>query len=98
MPMRRLLPVLLLLCIAAAAADSVRQPNADYHARRVALSEKTKGGVVVLFASTEAEGQNATNGFRQNDYFYYLSGLQEPGAALLIAPAVPAKSDKPARQ
>ncbi len=95
--MRKLLTVLLLLCISAA-ADSVRQPNADYRARRIALSEKTKGGVVVLFAATEAEGQNATNGFRQNDYFYYLTGLQEPGAALLIAPAAPAAADKPARQ
>lgn len=64
-----------------------RQPNADYHARRVALSQKLDGGVAIIFAATEAEGPNATFGFRQDDNFFYLSGLTEPGAALLVAPA-----------
>lgn len=97
--MRKLLCLLLLLSIPAAAATrpEVRQPNADYRSRRVAVSEKTKGGVVVLFAATEEEGQNATNGFRQDNYFYYLTGWDQPGAALVIAPAAPAKHDHPAR-
>ncbi len=64
-----------------------RQPNADYHARRMALAQKLDGGVAVIFAATEAEGPNATLGFRQDDNFFYLSGLTEPGAALVIAPA-----------
>jgi Xaa-Pro aminopeptidase len=73
-----------------------RQPNSDYHARREALAKKV-GGVVVLFAPMEAEGPNALYGFRQEDNFYYLSGLTEPGVAVLIAPAAEAKADTPAR-
>ena len=71
-----------------------RQPNADYHARREALAKKA-AGVVVLFAPLEAG--DAVYGFRQDDNFYYLSGVTEPGVALLIAPAVEAKDDNPAR-
>src|SRR5580700_3128600 len=73
-----------------------RQPNSDYHARREALAKKV-GGVVVLFAATESDGPNDLYGFRQDDNFYYLSGLSEPGAALLIASAAEAKGDTPAR-
>ena len=65
-----------------------RQPNADYRARRVALARKANGGAAVLFAAVEAEGPNALYGFRQDDNFYYLTGLSEPGAAVLIASEV----------
>ena len=64
-----------------------RQPNADYRARRLALAQKLDGGVAVIFAGTEADGPDATSGFRQDDNFFYLSGSTEPGAALVIAPA-----------
>lgn len=83
----------------AAATSSVameRQPNSDYHARREALAKKVNG-VVVLFAATENEGPNDLYGFRQDDNFYYLSGANEPGAALLIAPPAEAKDNLPAR-
>jgi Xaa-Pro aminopeptidase len=73
-----------------------RQPNSDYHARREALAKKA-AGVVVLFAATENDGPNDIYGFRQDDNFYYLSGLSEPGSALLIASAVEAKGDTPVR-
>jgi Xaa-Pro aminopeptidase len=73
-----------------------RQPNSDYHARREALAKKV-GGVVVLFAATESDGPNDVYGFRQEDNFFYLSGLREPGSALLIASAAEAKNDAPAR-
>ena len=73
-----------------------RQPNPDYHARREALAKKT-AGVVVLFASTESDGPNDLYGLRQDDNFFYLSGLSEPGSALLIASAAEAKGDAPAR-
>src|ERR1019366_9554971 len=69
-----------------------RQPTSDYHARREALAKKV-GGVVVLFAATENDGPKDLYGFRQDDNFYYLSGLSEPGAALLIASAAEAKGD-----
>ncbi len=57
----------------------------DYHARRERLASKLGKGTLVLFASTEEEGQNATRGFRQNENFYYLTGWNEPGAALVVA-------------
>jgi len=82
------------LSLSALALD--RQPNADYHARRVALAQKLNGGVAVIFAATEAEGPNATLGFRQEDDFFYLSGLSEPGAALVIAAAGVDKSSSQA--
>jgi Xaa-Pro aminopeptidase len=86
---------LLLVTQFASALD--RQPNADYRARRQALAGKTNGGVVLLFAPTEAEGPNAVYGYRPDSDFFYLSGWAEPGAALLIAPAVDAKGKDPAR-
>lgn len=65
-----------------------RQPNAIYKARREALANKTSGGAVLLFAPTENEAGNAIYGFRQEDNFYYLTGLTDPGAGLLIVPEV----------
>ena len=87
---------LFLLATAESSFAIERQPNADYHARREALAKKV-AGVVVLFAATENEGPNDLYGFRQDDNFYYLSGLSEPGGALLIAPAAEAKGDTAAR-
>ncbi|MBV9493546.1 MAG: aminopeptidase P N-terminal domain-containing protein [Acidobacteria bacterium] len=84
--MRRKLFVTLLLLLATAVSAFERQPNADYRARRQRLAAQLGNGVLVLFAPTEAEGQNATSGFRQNEDFYYLTGWREPGAALLVAP------------
>jgi len=86
---------LLILAEPAPAFALDRQPNADYRVRREALAKKTTG-VVVLFAPMESEGPNDLYGFRQEDNFYYLSGLTEPGAALLVAPAEDAKADSPA--
>jgi Xaa-Pro aminopeptidase len=92
------LSILWLLAFATHAAWSLdRQANADYRARREALSKRTNGSAVLLFAPMEAEGPNAVYGFRQDDNFFYLSGWVEPGAALLIVPAVEASGDNPAR-
>lgn len=88
--------VLGLLLFAMSTFALERQPNSDYHARREALAKKVDG-VVVLFAATENEGPNDLYGFRQDDNFYYLSGLSEPGAALLIAAPAEAKDNAPAR-
>jgi len=79
-------------CVAAGALE--RQSNADYHARRDALAKKA-GGVVVLLAPLEP--MDSVYEFRQENNFYYLSGSTVPGAALLIAPAVDAQGDTPAR-
>ncbi len=92
---RRFLVALLLLSTACFSLE--RQPNADYHARRERLAQQMKGGVLVLFAGTEAAGQNAVYGFRQDNNFYYLTGWSEPGAAVVIASPVEATADHPAR-
>src|SRR5947208_7861855 len=81
--MRKLLLVFCLFIQLSSALD--RQPNADYRARRQALANKIKNGVVLLFAPNEAEGPNDLYGYRPEDNFFYLSGWSEPGAALLIA-------------
>ncbi len=92
---RKLLVLALLLTPFCAAME--RQNNADYRARRQKISAELKGGVLILFAPTEPSAGNATGGFRQDDYFYYLTGWSEPGAALLIAAEVQAKDEHPAR-
>jgi len=88
------LPVFIFLLGLSAGNALERQPGSDYHARREALARKA-GGVVLLFAPLE--GGDSVYGFRQEDNFYYLSGITIPGAALLVAPAADARSDSPAR-
>ena len=85
--MRKLLlrVVLCSLLLAVPSLAIERQPNVDYRARREALAKKTSDGVTVIFAGEEAAG--ATDGFRQNNNFYYLTGWSEPGAAVLVASA-----------
>jgi Xaa-Pro aminopeptidase len=97
-PLRYFLFVLSGLCLLAGhtALALDRQPNSDYRARREGLAKKV-GGTIVLFAPMESDGPNDIYGFRQEDNFYYLSGLTEPGAAFLIAPAAESAPDKPAR-
>jgi Xaa-Pro aminopeptidase len=92
---RRLLVVLLLLSAGCLALE--RQPNADYRARRERLAKEMKGGVLVLFAGTEAAGQNAVYGFHQDNNFYYLTGWSEPGAAIVIVSPAEATDEHPAR-
>src|SRR5579871_1707498 len=80
--LRRALTFLLLLVSITAVAIE-RQPSSDYHARREALAKKANAAVLV-FAGTEAAGQNDLYGFRQDNNFFYLTGWTEPGAAILI--------------
>lgn len=90
----RLVPLLFLLpCASLPALD--RQPFSDYHARRVHLSAALEGGVAILFASEEPEVDFDT--YRQDSDFYYLTGWNEPGAALLIQAAAGATDLHPAR-
>ncbi|HWE87049.1 MAG TPA: Xaa-Pro peptidase family protein [Terracidiphilus sp.] len=60
-----------------------KQPASVYHARRVALAAKLHGGVTILFAAEEPQLEYLD--YRQDEDFYYLTGWNEPGAALLIA-------------
>lgn len=72
-----------------------RQPTADYHARRVALANKLDGGIAVLFAGEEPLLDFMP--YRQDEDFYYLTGWNEPGAALMIEAPVAAQGSHPAR-
>jgi len=81
----------LALSLAPLAHSLEKQPASTYHARRVALGAKLRGGVAVLFAAQEAQLDFMP--YRQDSDFYYLTGWNEPGAALLIvgdAPQAPA--------
>ena len=59
-----------------------KQPASVYHARRVALAAKLHGGVAVLFAAEEPLLDFMP--YRQDEDFYYLTGWNEPGAALVV--------------
>lgn len=73
-----------------------KQSTADYHARRVALGKALHGGVAVLFAAEEPVLD--FDPYRQDSDFYYLTGWNEPGAALMIAGPIhePERSGQPA--
>ncbi len=61
------------------------QPASVYHARRMALAAELKGGAAILFAAEEPVLDFMP--YRQNEDFYYLTGWNEPGAALLVVAA-----------
>lgn len=80
--MRRLITLLFLSSLALPLHAADRQPNGDYRARRERLAAKLERGVLVLFANTAEDDR-----FRQNNEFFYLTGWNEPGAGLIVAPA-----------
>ncbi|QNI32496.1 aminopeptidase P N-terminal domain-containing protein [Alloacidobacterium dinghuense] len=84
---------LLLASVSLHALD--RQSTADYHARRVALADKLNGGIAILFAADEPSLEYME--YRQDEDFYYLTGWNEPGAALLIQAPQKAEGTHPAR-
>ncbi len=59
-----------------------KQPTAVYHARRQALADRLQGGVAILFAAPEPVLDFMP--YRQDSDFYYLTGWNEPGAALIV--------------
>lgn len=62
------------------------EPPPVYAARRAALRETLRDGLLVLFGKTEGAGSEAYFVFRQESNFYYLTGFADPGAILLLAP------------
>ncbi len=68
-----------------------RQPLTVYQGRRHALAEKLEGGTAIFFANHEPALEYQE--YRQDEDFYYLTGWNEPGAALLIEAAAPAVAD-----
>ncbi len=82
--------ILLASCQLAYALDSV--PLAEYRQRRVKLSAALHGGSAVLVATHEPllEYQD----YRQDEDYYYLTGVAEPGGALLIIGEGPATTTR----
>jgi len=72
-----------------------RQPAPVYRARREALAKKLNGGVAILFAANEPALEYQE--YRQDEDFYYLTGWNEPGAALLVQSAIEARDQVPGR-
>ncbi len=65
-----------------------RQPNAEYQARRAELRAKVDGPIVI-FGYTGHEDASEVAVFFQEENFYYLTGHDEPGAALVLIPDPP---------
>lgn len=94
----RALPFLVVLFFAERPGFALdKQPPSDYRARREKLANSLDGGALVLFASAEASGPNALNGYVPDKNFFYLTGWSEPGAALVIIAPAKAKNGEPAR-
>jgi Xaa-Pro aminopeptidase len=74
-----------LLILATAASARFRQPNAEYQARR-AKFRSTLDAPFVLYGYTGHEDASEVALFFQEPYFYYLTGQDEPGAALVVIP------------
>src|SRR5215510_3369368 len=73
----------LFLLVFAASTFAQRPFNKDeFVARRAKLFEKISDGVAVIFA---AQGQHYPVKFRQAPDFYYLTGIEEPGAVLVMS-------------
>lgn len=77
--------VLVAAAVACGGQALTKEPMSVYHARRVALAGELQGGVAILFAAEEPVLDLMP--YRQDEDFYYLTGWNEPGAALLVASA-----------
>jgi len=81
------LALLALAAVAWGAEPAARAPEPQpapeiFRARRAKLMQQLGDGVAVLYA----RGEEDRDGFRQDSDFYYLTGVSEPGAALVLAP------------
>src|SRR5277367_4762834 len=87
--MKRFLLAVMAILIGSTAAHGLESvPKAEYRTRRMALAAELKGGVAILFAATEPVLDFMP--YRQDSDFYYLTGWNEPGAALVVIGAGPA--------
>lgn len=86
---RALCAALCLLAVVSAGAAREREPNASYAERRARLRAQVSGPVII-FGYTGQEDASPAYVFNQEHYFYYLTGHNEPGAAMLVVPDPPA--------
>lgn len=84
--MRRVRAKLLALLVFGCLGLGGAVPASEYRSRREALRKELKGGALILLGATEPERGGLEGPFRQEANFYYLTGWEEPGAALLLLP------------
>ena len=96
-PRSRILQATLLILIVATAAAAAppreREPNSVYAERRARLRAQVDGPVVI-FGYTGRESSSPSYVFNQEENFYYLTGHNEPGAAVVIIPEPPPTANK----
>jgi Xaa-Pro aminopeptidase len=82
--------LLLVACLIAAYVVQARfpQPKEEYQARRAKLRGQMDGPVVLFGYTSHQEGGEVAI-FFQEENFYYLTGYDEPDAALLLIPDLP---------
>jgi Xaa-Pro aminopeptidase len=66
----------------------------EFQARRAALRAACADGLILIRGATEDEAAHASGGtYRQNSVFFYLTGVETPGAFLVLLPeGVPASA------
>jgi Xaa-Pro aminopeptidase len=84
--MKRFFLLVVLSFSLAAFAESEIADSDIFKARRQALMEKLGGRVAVLYGAEQHGGGVVEPLFIQESSFYYLTGVSEPGAALILAP------------
>lgn len=85
MGFRRAALAAFVVCLPLVAAPSI--PKEEYKQRREALRKALGESVVILFGRTERDHGDIRSGFFQDSNFYYLTGWNEPGAALVLTPS-----------
>jgi len=83
--------------VGAAASARPRQPNGEYAARRARLAAQVDAPIV-LFGYTGKENTLEFLRFQQEENFYYLTGHNEEGAALLLTPPLQGSNGRNATQ
>jgi Xaa-Pro aminopeptidase len=97
---KQIVSIALLFLVLAAASPALarqREPNGAYTERRAKLLAQVDGPVV-LFGYTGKENDSPSYVFNQEENFYYLTGHNEAGAALLLVPAAPNGKGEGARE
>ncbi len=90
--MRSKLTLFLLLMAAQVAYTLDSVPKAEYRERRVKLAAELHGGSAVIFAAHEPPMEYQD--YRQDEDFFYLTGSNEPGGALLVIGDGPATTTR----
>ncbi|MFO0724732.1 MAG: Xaa-Pro peptidase family protein [Myxococcota bacterium] len=87
--LHRVAAITLLLALLGAEITPAEAADPIYAQRRRALLQKLGSGIAVLYA---ASGERSPS-FRQDPDFFYLTGIEEPGAILILSPGAPVRKE-----